>query len=203
MAFGGAKLIAVGSPGGVWLAAVALLALTGCAAQPPAAPTAPVVAPVAEGSSPHDVPHEVVPPGQLRIGGAVRQTGTWSSARLAALPGQTVAISFRTEKGTERHTETGVALSAVLDRVGLATVAGTKHDELSIGVLAVGADGYSALVSYGELAPAFGNRGVLLATIQDGVPLPRPRLVVPGDVKGGRDVNDLVELRVVNLGPAG
>ena len=45
------------------------------------------------------------------------------------------------------------------------------------------------LVSYGEIAPDFGNRGALRAT-QDSTPLARPRLVVPGDVKGGRYVSD-------------
>ena len=65
------------------------------------------------------------------------------------------------------------------------------------GVLAVGADGYAALVSFGEISPEFGDRGVLLATAEDGKPLERPRLVVPGDVKGGRYVSDVVELRVI------
>lgn len=41
--------------------------------------------------------------------------------------------------------------------------------------------------------------GALLATEQDGTPLPRPRLVVPGDRKGGRYVSDLVELKVVRV----
>ncbi|MDT7692108.1 MAG: hypothetical protein QOI75_1475, partial [Pseudonocardiales bacterium] len=34
------------------------------------------------------------------------------------------------------------------------------------------------------MAPGLGNRAVLLATSQDGAPLARPRLVLPGDVKG-------------------
>jgi hypothetical protein len=48
--------------------------------------------------------------------------------------------------------------------------------------------------------PDFGNRGILLAISEDGKPLPRPRLVVPGDVKGGRYVSDLAELRVTRVG---
>lgn len=131
----------------------------------------------------------------------MRRPGTWTTAQLSALPAQTVTVSFGTDRGPEQHTETGVALAAVLDRVGLPPVAGTEHSELSTGVLAIGADGYQALVPCGELAPAFGNRGVLLATTQDGKPLARPRLVVPGDVKGGRDVNDVVELHIVSTSP--
>ncbi|OLM33014.1 hypothetical protein Ae717Ps2_3910 [Pseudonocardia sp. Ae717_Ps2] len=72
-----------------------------------------------------------------------------------------------------------------------------KNDLLSFGVLAVGADGYRALVSYGEASPDFGNRGLLVALTEDGKPLAQPRLAVPGDVKGGRYVSDLVQLRVV------
>jgi hypothetical protein len=55
-----------------------------------------------------------------------------------------------------------------------------KNDALSFGVLAIGADGYAALVSFREKSPEFGNRGVLLATTEDGQTLARPRLVVPG-----------------------
>jgi solute:Na+ symporter, SSS family len=51
------------------------------------------------------------------------------------------------------------------------------------------ADGHAALVSYGEISPDFGNRRILLATSEDGVALERPRLVVPGDVKGARYVS--------------
>ncbi|TVT39949.1 hypothetical protein FNH05_23470 [Amycolatopsis rhizosphaerae] len=40
--------------------------------------------------------------------------------------------------------------------------------QLSVGVLAVGADGYRALVTYGEIAPGSGNRGAILAVEQDG-----------------------------------
>jgi hypothetical protein len=69
--------------------------------------------------------------------------------------------------------------------------------------LAVGEDGYRALVSYGEIAPDSGNRGAILAVEQDGAPLARPRMVVTGEVTGGRDVNDVVELDVMRVEPTG
>ena len=43
---------------------------------------------------------------------------------------------------------------------------------------------------------------MLVAYIEDGQPLDRPRLVVPGDVEGARYVGDLTELRVVRLAPS-
>ncbi|MEV6133863.1 hypothetical protein AB0M05_44905 [Streptomyces violaceusniger] len=67
----------------------------------------------------------------------------------------------------------------------------------------MGVDGCRALVSYGEFAPGSGNRGAMLAVEQYGAPLARPRLVVTGEVTGGRAVNDVVELDVVRVEPTG
>ncbi|AQW46667.1 hypothetical protein ACIQPP_50755 [Streptomyces violaceusniger] len=41
-------------------------------------------------------------------------------------------------------------------------------------MLAVGADGYRALVSYGEIPPGSGNRGAILAVEQYGHRRPDP-----------------------------
>ncbi|WP_413813271.1 hypothetical protein [Streptomyces sp. OE57] len=62
---------------------------------------------------------------------------------------------------------------------------------------------HRALVSYGEIAPGSGNQGAILAVGQYGPPPARPRLVVTGEVTGGRDVNDVVELDVVRVEPTG
>ena len=54
-------------------------------------------------------------------------------------------------------------------------------------------DNYRALVAWGEIDPGFDNKEVLLATSQDGNPLDSagPRLVVPGDISGGRYVSNV------------
>ena len=72
---------------------------------------------------------------------------------------------------------------------------------MSSAATAVGADAYQAAVSYGEISPDFANKEVLVAVTQDGKPLSRPRLVVPGDIKGARYVSDLIELHVSRLTP--
>ena len=113
----------------------------------------------------------------------------------------TVQADFRTDTGTEHHTEVGVLLAHLIPPNALATQ-NKKHDSLSFAVLAVGADAYQAAVSYGEISPDFANKDVLIAVTQDGKPLSRPRLVVPGDVKGARYVSDLIELHVSRLTPA-
>jgi len=65
-------------------------------------------------------------------------------------------------------------------------------------VAAVGSDGYVATVTPAEAS--FGGRTLLLSTSEDGVGLVQPRLVVSGDVHGGRYVSDVVRL-VVGEGP--
>jgi hypothetical protein len=137
------------------------------------------------------------------VTGAVRHPGIrLTLARLKAMPTQTVTVSFGSAKGTESHTETGVPVATLLGQLGLAIDSARKDDELSFAVLAIGADGYRAVVSYGEISPEYGNRGVLVSLAQDGTPLARPSLIVPGDVKGGRDVANLVRLQITRVVPA-
>lgn len=138
-------------------------------------------------------------PGVLSLAGAVDKPAELALDRLRAMPAQTATVTFGTSKGSETHVETGVPLIALLRSAGLTVDPARKNDSANFAVLAVGADGYSAVVSYGELDPNAGNRQVLVALTQDKIPLPRPRLVVVGDVKGGRAVNDLVKLQVVRL----
>lgn len=134
-------------------------------------------------------------PGVVVLSGDVRSPGELTPAKLAALPQRTVAVEFASSKRTERHTETGVLLADILPPAALAAAPG-KNPFLSFSVLGVGADGYAALLAYGEISPEFGNRGSMIATAEDGRALDRPRLVVPGDRKGGRYVTDLIELKV-------
>lgn len=68
-----------------------------------------------------------------------------------------------------------------------------KNDKLRYYVSVSATDDYRALVAYGEIDPGFENKEVLLATSQDSQPLTAggPRLVVPGDVSGGRYVTNV------------
>ncbi|ODT97781.1 MAG: hypothetical protein ABS81_29410 [Pseudonocardia sp. SCN 72-86] len=139
-----------------------------------------------------------VAPGSVEIAGDVATPSTLTAQAIAALPQRTVSVSFASGTGQQQKSETGVLLSDLLPPTALKTTT-AKNDLLNFAVLAVGADGYTAAVAYGEISPDFGNRGIMLATTEDGTPLARPRLVVPGDVKGGRYVSDLVTLRVVRI----
>lgn len=169
----------------------------GCAQAPtpPAAPTAPTAATPAAAT-----PVVLPPEGTVRLTGDLREPGELTVEKLRGMPLQTMDVAYQSGKGPEQHSVTGVALSELLPVSALATTE-AKNDQLSFSVLAVGADGYAALVSYGEVSPDFGNRGILLAVTQDGADLARPRLIVPGDVKGGRYVSDVVELHVTRTAP--
>lgn len=181
----------------LWVAAA--LTATVLTAACATTPTAPAGAP-APGSSSPAVGPPPGPPGAVRVSGAVRDPGRVLTAEaLRALPQREVEVSYQSAKGVEQRRERGVALDTIVAPGELATDPSRKNDQLTFAVLAVGADGYQAAVSYGEVSPDFGNRGILVALDEDGRPLPRPRLVVPGDVKGGRYVSDLVELRVAHV----
>jgi hypothetical protein len=66
------------------------------------------------------------------------------------------------------------------------------------GVTATGSDDYQALVAWAEFDPEFEAKTLLVALTEDGQPATdgRARLVVPGDIKGGRYVSSLVRLHV-------
>jgi hypothetical protein len=112
---------------------------------------------------------------------------TLSAAKLAALPAETLSVSFQGPGGTQTHTEVGPTLADVLRAARI-------RWGLNTWVAAVGSDGYVATVTPAE---AFvGGRPLQISLNEDGQPLAMPRLVVDGDVKGGRYVSLLVDLVV-------
>jgi hypothetical protein len=121
-----------------------------------------------------------------------RRTVTLSSALLARLPSETLAVSFGGPTGEQTHTEVGPPLWEVL------AVAGVRPD-FNQWVAAVGSDNYVATVTPAE--QFVGGRPRQLSLVEDGVVLAQPRLVADGDVKGGRYVSDVVDL-YAGTGPA-
>ena len=135
--------------------------------------------------------------GAVDVTGDVRNPTILSIDALRGLPSQTQAVTFQSDQGAQSHTYIGVPLFGIV--TAAVPVVDSPHASLSVVVVATGADGYSAAVSWGEISPEFAATPVLVAYTEDGHELDRPRLAVPGDVKGGRYVSDLTELRVVNL----
>ncbi len=120
--------------------------------------------------------------------------------------------TYKTAGVPVTDTYTGTTLWNLLADAGGVTTTTAKNDILSKYVIATGSDGYKAVFSLGEIDPSFGNQPVMVAyadtkgqlgpNASDGL----GRMVVPGDLAGGRYVSDLVSLQVGSLpepGPVG
>lgn len=143
---------------------------------------------------------------QFTVSGQVAEPATFTPITLAALnQATTETATFLSGAGQVTDTYTGVSLWTLLQDQGLVTDPAIKNDVLRFGVVATGSDGYRALISLGEIDPAFGNQPDLVAYADTGGQLGPDgsagamRLVVPGDHAGGRYVSNLVDLRVVDL----
>ncbi len=120
-----------------------------------------------------------------------------SLERIAALARITQRVGFASGRGEQQNEWTGPLLWDVLGLSGVVSGAGPR--ELAhLAVRVTGADGYSAVIALGEIAPQFAGRPVQLADHENGTALPSGalRLVVPGDVVGGRSVRDVVRIDV-------
>jgi len=143
---------------------------------------------------------------QLTISGQATEPATFTPITLAALDQATSeTATFLSGAGQVTDTYTGVSLWTLLQDQGLVTDPTIKNDVLRFGVVATGSDGYRALISLGEIDPAFGNQPDLVAYEDTGGQFGPDgsagamRLVVPGDHAGGRYISNLADLRVVDL----
>ena len=76
-----------------------------------------------------------------------------------------------------------------------------KNDFLRQYVVVMGSDGTRAVMAVGEIDPQFGNQPDVIAVAFNGGSLGQDgitRLVVPGDIFGGRYVSNLVSLEVLD-----
>ena len=142
----------------------------------------------------------------LTLSGKVADPTIVTPQTLSALTRQSVTETAKYISGASQtiDTYTGVSLWNLIQDAGLVTDPSIKNDLLRYAVVANGSDGYRAIISLGEIDPAFGNQpdivaykdtnGQLGAGGQDGA----LRLIVPGDHAGGRYVSNLVSLQVID-----
>jgi hypothetical protein len=130
----------------------------------------------------------------------VTTPGTYALSK--ALPATTLTATYIGPSGSVMDTYTGVSLWTLLNSAGLILDPNIKNDVLRQYVVAVGSDGYEAMFSLGEIDPMFGNQPDLVAyadtlgQLGPGGPDGFARMVVPGDMFGGRYVSNLVALAV-------
>ena len=117
---------------------------------------------------------------------------------LETMPATRLAVSFQGEHGREKATYTGALLWSLIGRAGNIADKGKRAD-LRHYLTITGKDGYSVILSLGELDPDFGAKGAIIAYLRDGKPIAADgavRLVVPGDRQGGRNVRDVITIAV-------
>lgn len=151
---------------------------------------------VASTSAPNQPPSVGPPAGKFLVIGAVARPQILTVGDLEKLPQRTVEVEFRSGSGVEKHTYTGPLLFDVLTKAGPQFDPAIKNDKLRHFISFNASDNYRALVAWGEIDPNFENKDVLLATSEDGRSLAAdgPRLVVPGDIAGGRYVTNVVRV---------
>ena len=130
----------------------------------------------------------------------------------ATSPATVESVTYKAAGVPVSDTYTGTTLWSLLADAGGVMTNTAKNDILSKYVIATGSDGYKAVFSLGEIDPVFGNQPVLVAYADTAGQLGSQgsdglaRIVVPGDLAGGRYVSDLVSLQVGSLpepGPGG
>ncbi|WP_164546784.1 MULTISPECIES: molybdopterin-binding oxidoreductase [unclassified Variovorax] len=127
------------------------------------------------------------------------KVGTSMSFDATALKGLTAAPDL-TIGANVYH---GVSLWTLLGGLGLPTT--PKNATLGMYAVVTGSDGYRAAVSLGEIDPNFGGKAAMIAYQMNGADLTTTgfaRLVVPGEVKQGRSVSNVIAIEVFStLGP--
>lgn len=137
------------------------------------------------------------PSSSFEVRGDVLATITFDRATLESLTPYVETVTYLSGMNTVTNTFTGALLWDVLQVTGIVTDRSIPNDILRRGVIATGSDGYQAMFALGELSPDFGNAPILVAYDDESGPLTGngfARLVVPGDVRGGRYVSNLVSL---------
>ena len=134
-------------------------------------------------------------PVELALTGRVEHPRTLTLADLQALPQATVEATFATRQGPQTDSYTGVPLWTLLQAAAPLDDPG-RSTHLRHTLLVQGRDGYTVALAIGELDPAFASKQIIVAYAQHGQPQPVLRLIVPGDLRAGRSVRDLVAIEV-------
>ena len=136
----------------------------------------------------------------FEIKGAVEHPRTFVIANLQAKTATTQDISQKTGKGTMTGKFTGVLLWTLLQDAGIKTTQGLKNDIIRHTVLITASDGYSTLLSTGELDPEFGGEPAMIAYAKDDKPLEDrdgfAKLLILGDKSAGRAISGVVSIEV-------
>lgn len=135
-------------------------------------------------------------PASLRIEGFVDKPGTFDAKSFAGLK----RITLKVDDHGEPAVYEGVSLTEVLALAGAPVADRMRGAQLSLVVVARGADDYVVAYSLAELDPGFTDRVAILADRRDGKLLAENaapfQIIVPGEKKHGRWIRQVVSLTV-------
>jgi len=124
---------------------------------------------------------------------------TFNLSSLEALTPHTATVTYMAGSTSVTDTYTGALLWDVFTQAGIETDPTIKNDILRMVMTVTGSDGYQVAFSGGELSPTFGNEPILVAYSDADGQLGTAgsdgfaRLVVPGEMAGGRYVSNISE----------
>ncbi|MDB5393661.1 MAG: molybdopterin-binding oxidoreductase [Rhodospirillales bacterium] len=134
------------------------------------------------------------------IEGAVDHPRIVTLTDLQREPQTAETVFMHTGPGALAGRFTGVSLWTLLKEAGLTNDSTKKNDLINHFVIVTGSDGYSALLSIGEIAPEFGAGQPIVAYQEAGKPIEGAdgfaRLIVPGDRAAGRAVSAIASIEV-------
>jgi hypothetical protein len=158
---------------------------------------APATPPAAPASSEMHMEHHAAPPVSTPVKITFgEKSESWTAATLAALPHTSISVYNEHAKATQTYS--GVPLSALLARLGVADKPRGKDFRLYL--VAEGIDSYQVVYSIGEISPDVHDGTTLIADSQDGKPITEDgplKLVTTGEKRPARWVRNLVAIRVM------
>jgi O-glycosyl hydrolase len=131
----------------------------------------------------------------LVLEGKLKQPQRWVLDDLKKMPAEHATVSYQTDRGMVTADFTGVLLWSLIATAGGIDDSG-KSPELRHAIRITAKDNYVIVTSTGEIAPDFGGKAALVAYERDGKPLDDFRIVMPGDKHGGRNVRDVVSIKI-------
>jgi hypothetical protein len=131
----------------------------------------------------------------LVLEGKLKQPQRWVLDDLKKMPAEHATVSYQTDRGMVTADFTGVLLWSLIAAAGGIDDSG-KSPELRHAIRITAKDNYVIVTSTGEIAPDFGGKAALVAYERDGKPLDDFRIVMPGDKHGGRNVRDVVSVKI-------
>jgi hypothetical protein len=131
----------------------------------------------------------------LVLEGKLKQPQRWMLDDLKKMPAEHATVSYQTDRGMVTADFTGVLLWSLIAAAGGIDDSG-KSPELRHAIRITAKDNYVVVTSTGEIAPDFGGKAALVAYERDGKPLDDFRIVMPGDKHGGRNVRDVVSVKI-------